>query len=70
MKYEETKRKKRRKNQSDETREGEVELTGRENFRINTYNVIIDRFLLVVAKQTLIWRHLLNTVGNLSLIHI
>lgn len=39
----ETKRKKRRKLQSDETREGEVEFTGRENFRINTYNVIIDR---------------------------
>lgn len=41
-----TKRKKRRKIKSDETRKLEVELTGKENFRINIYcsiSVIIDR---------------------------
>ena len=37
------KEKKRRKIQSDETREGEIELTGRQNLRISAYNVIIDR---------------------------
>lgn len=37
------KRKKRRKEQPGETRTIEVELSSRENFRINTYVVIIDQ---------------------------
>lgn len=44
-------RKKRRKLQHDETRTNEVEFSSRENFRINTYLVIIDKLSAELTKR-------------------
>lgn len=44
-------RKKTRKLRCDESRDGEVELAGRENFRINTFNVILDKILSELQKR-------------------
>lgn len=35
-------RRRRRKLQADESRDGDVQLSGRDNFRVNTFNVILD----------------------------
>lgn len=54
----EMKRKRIRKLQPDETREGEIQLIGRENFKITTYNIILDTLSNEMKKRKVIYDEL------------
>lgn len=60
-----TKRKKIRKLQSDESREGEVMLSGRDKFRVNTYNVILDTLISEMEKRKTVYDQLYSLFGFL-----
>lgn len=62
--YEDEKnRRKIRKIQSGESREGEVEFIGRENFKINTFNVIMDRLYTEIQKRKVVYDKLNSLFG-------
>lgn len=46
-----TRRAKKRKVPFDESREGEINLSGRDNFRINTFHVIMDKLICELEKR-------------------
>ena len=46
-------RRRKRKLRADETRDGEVQLSGRDHFRVNTFNVILDNLDSELRKRCL-----------------
>lgn len=64
-----TKRKKTRKLRCDESRDGDVELVGRENFRINTFNVILDRISSELQKRSIAYQVLNKKFSVITNMH-
>lgn len=60
-----TKRRRIRKLQSDESREGEVTLIGRDKFRVNTYNVILDTLISEMERRKTVYDELHSLFGFL-----